>query len=1152
MAADDYPTRLALAQEVVRKISDHMQGSTPEAAELHEDRPKNMFPCGALHPPEEGADEVEQFEAEFAATEYTPSALGFAIKVPQREDIAVEVAASLLVYYPVQPTHAEVLAFLARFAPDDAVVEIPPKYKRVHIAVPWTGEQIQLRPTDGFQPLPNAQHALNQALGRAGAAARADPALFGVERGKRRKQTELFQTAHLRDPAFWQRHIDHCARKSQPEWSGNVLHRVREAPDGWILEVLICNETRTEDPALEDVFIGVQLEARGPAGTLLPTRLHEVEARDYRHDPVTYASGRNCDTIADPRGDPWHVRTESVPVYVQRRLAAQEWTARERPIHPTFKALSTPAGLDLLDDIARAMRDYLAQWDGKARGAPGYAADPAQADAGRADFEAEVQRFEQGIAALRDARNRDALAAFCLMNQAFDARFTHAGQPGSEWRLFQVAFIVSELCDVVDRATRPGWTDRPSVLRFPTGGGKTEAYLGLVLFHAFWDRLRGKPYGVTAIAKFPLRMLSLQQFSRVVALFEQAEDIRRASPELRERGDPFSIGYYAGGGNTLNLLDYPVAPDRTGRPSSWSREFAPVRANAGKLAAQEARHRKVPYCPVCVDSAGRPGRVRTTFDELKPGFRHECERCHRVLNLHVTDTEVLRWLPTFVIATIDKLARLATEPWGRALMGEAAARCEQHGYLYTAPHDAPGKPVMQCPVLGCGRPLFTPPRNVDPVPSILVQDELHLLTESLGAFASHYETMLSETLRRNQARGVGRGPWHVVGSTATIEGYRQLVRQLYNKPQPRRFPVPGPKAGESFYVRETDEHQRIVVGVRPHGMTHVDTVMKLLLVYHRALWRLVDPPTAGPGHALPDAVAGVAPAEAAKLARRYRTSLTYGINRNEVAQVNNSFAGQLNPVLEAEGCRGFDPDRVLNLTGDNEIEEIQDFLDKMENDVPDYPQAVTATSIIGHGVDLDHLNFMVFRGMPHRMAEYIQASSRVGRRAGVPAVVVNVYNPNRERDASHFESHRKYLEFREILIRNIPTTRFSTQALERTIPGLLLHYVNYADPPVDVWKKTTVEGLLREVTSRKAELVEAVRRELGIPDAPDPDSPLVKRQADLVEQLVARVRTDLQRNASTQGDASNKAAARLRALQSLRDTDQQISVFSGGSLEEVS
>ncbi|EQD32295.1 protein containing DNA/RNA helicase, partial [mine drainage metagenome] len=118
------------------------------------------------------------------------------------------------------------------------------------------------------------------------------------------------------------------------------------------------------------------------------------------------------------------------------------------------------------------------------------------------------------------------------------------------------------------------------------------------------------------------------------------------------------------------------------------------------------------------------------------------------------------------------------------------------------------------------------------------------------------------------------------------------------------------------------------------------------------------------------------------------------------------------------------------------------FLDVMQSGRDSgYYQAVTATSIVGHGVDLDSLNMMVFRGMPHSISEYIQAMSRVGRNDGVPALVVNVYNPNRERDSSHFEAHQKYLELRELLLRNIPTTRFSRQALEKTLPGLLLHHV---------------------------------------------------------------------------------------------------------------
>ena len=342
----------------------------------------------------------------------------------------------------------------------------------------------------------------------------------------------------------------------------------------------------------------------------------------------------------------------------------------------------------------------------------------------------------------------------------------------------------------------------------------------------------------------------------------------------------------------------------------------------------------------------------------------------------------------------------------------------------------------------------------------------------------------------------------------------------------------------------TDEPQRFVLGVRPHGLSHVDTVMKVLLEIHRQVAPVADLHSCDAGTSLPGPLIGISESERLKLGRRYRTVLTYGINRNEVQQVNRSYVGQLNPYMHREGLPDFQAERVLDLTGDSSIDRIQEFLDLMESGSDEgYYQAVTATSIIGHGVDLDNLNGIVFRGVPHTVAEYIQAMSRVGRKDGVPAIVVNVYNPNRERDSSHFEAHHKYLELRELLLRNIPTTRFSRQALEKTVPGMILHFVNYEYPLLDLWKKTTVSGLLPVVRDHKSAVLEGVRRRLGIPDSPYPNSSLVQRQDSNVERQVDNVRTELQRTPPG-APSTEYASDRLHALKSLRDTDVSVSIYS--------
>lgn len=1165
--SDDPQTRQAFVQHTVAHLQEQLQGLSPEYDEIHEEMPRNLAPSGALLPRPEG-QLLSELEQEFGRSEYEPSALGFTVKAADGETVELTLGGSLSVYYPVFPTHAEVSEFLERYSQgSEAQIKLPPKYRRVAVTLPTTTVEVPLEPTGGYRVLDAPSQALQRRLAAAADQARNDADLWkAAPRRQRRGHTLTLSRDQLADEGEWEALVASAEARddpAEPEWSGRVYHRVRRVDDGWMIEILLSNTSPLTDWVEEEAFLGVQLSLEASREDLVPIHLPEVEGEDYRYSPWTWAAGSNCDTEVREDDGRVQVATDSVPVYVQNRIEYRRWhTPDGREIRPTFESLSQPGGLDALDELADAMDRYLEGWDASAETAPGSSGAANQVAEARAAFEAEVDRFKRGIEVLRDADNGDLRKAFLLTNEAFDRRFKHrarvdaamrgeepSGEPPA-WRLFQLVFVVSQVPDLLHRDADPERrvedTPDPSVLWFPTGGGKTEAYLGLVVLHAFWDRLRGKPYGVTAIAKFPLRMLSIQQFSRVDEVFEHAELLRQETPLLEgRRGDPFSVGYYAGSSNSWNLLDFPVSPDRADRDTGWTRGFSGIPGDERRLRRLERDHNKVSTCPLCFED-GERGTVETTFDPDKPGFRHECRDCGHRLNLHLTDTEVLRRLPTFVLGTIDKFARVATEQWGRAMFGEARVKCDVHGYLLDAPRDDAGDAVSECPVRGCGRPLRPTPQNVDPAPGLLVQDELHLLTESLGAFASHYETMMKETLRVMQDRGFATGTWKIVGSTATIEGYQHLVRQLYNYETAVRFPVPGPTREESFYVRETDEPQRYVLGVRSHGLSHVDTVMKVLLEYHRLVTPVAELSECPPGTDLPAPLQGISDDQRRSLARRYRTPVTYGIRKSEVAQVNNSYVGQLNPHLAQQGFPRFEDHRVVNLTGDSSVSDIQDFLAKMERDPEDYIQAVTATSIISHGVDLDDLNAMVFRGMPHTMAEYIQSMSRVGRASGVPALVVNVYNPNRERDSSHFESHKKYLELRDILLRHVPTTRFSRQALDKTVPGLLLHVVNYGDEDlVDLWKKTTVDGLLEEVRDRPEEFVDGVKRRLGLVGGTT-DSPLVRRQEEDVERKVKEIRVELQRRSQDPSE-SRYASDRLGALRSLRETDEAIPIYSKGT-----
>ena len=101
--------------------------------------------------------------------------------------------------------------------------------------------------------------------------------------------------------------------------------------------------------------------------------------------------------------------------------------------------------------------------------------------------------------------------------------FLKTSKKYSTWRLFQIVFIVSLVPDIaacdedvlLDSQKAQTTLNEVSLLYFPTGGGKTEAFLGVLIFNLFFDRYRGKECGVTSILRYPLRLLSVQQVQRL-------------------------------------------------------------------------------------------------------------------------------------------------------------------------------------------------------------------------------------------------------------------------------------------------------------------------------------------------------------------------------------------------------------------------------------------------------------------------------------------------------------------------------------------------------------------------------------------------------------------------------------------------------------
>jgi hypothetical protein len=910
-----------------------------------------------------------------------------------------------------------------------------------------------------------------------------------------------------------------------PTWNAGISIRAWPHDDETInIEIIMSNRLRIEEvimfPDIYEVHLfNPWMEIGCDMNVVKRVQLHEIMVRDYRYDTTIYASGINCDVHDRIEGDRLLLSTNVLPIFEQRRRTSNELPElTETNLQPTFDALENDP-IPVLTDVLRSMREYHQRWldryeEFRETGLIS-ADDPVRERyieaAGK--FESEIELVSDGIDILNSPDGEELLTAFQLMNRTMVQAGARRGI--TTWRLFQLTFILSSLPGIYSRV-RDGETPQPRVLWYPTGGGKTEAYLGLILTHAFWDRIRGKEFGTTAWLKFPLRLLSMQQLTRVVGVVSHANTIREVAPELEgRRGDLFSIGLYAGGGNSTNWIDFP--PEPIVNPTNVSRDITTLLA----LGTTEEFNHKVDRCPFCNST------ITTTYDEERTRFIHQCssDDCGQFIPLHVTDTETLKNLSTVIVGTIDKLASIGRVPLTKILFGYAMARCPVHGY--TTRDDG------RCNVLGCPEELLTIPRVYDAAPSLMIQDELHFLKETLGAFDAHYETMTLEISRMaNEEIGDSNlGPYMVIGSTATIEGYEDQIHQMYGFRESVRFPEPGPVSQESFYDHETDEVQRYVLGFRPHNMSHVDAVMKVLLSYHEFILPLAALDETA-WESLGEPFSELTEGNKRDLIQPFVTSLTYALTKMECSQVKKSFLQQLNPLLEPRGLPIFTEGGLVNLTGDSSGLEVQNALDRLETPGDDPIQAITATSIISHGVDVGTLNFMVFRGQPHTSSEWIQAMSRVGRIDGRPAIVVNVYHPMRERDNSHFNHHRKYVEHAGALIRDVPVTRYSTRALIRTLPGLLNNAVMYWSGSNMVWLK---DDFMLQLRGRRDHWMDILRRYYAI-DTAEPSSKEQRLQDALDQEF-----TNLE--ALLTASQADKTMGAMRPMISLREVDEPASII---------
>lgn len=550
--------------------------------------------------------------------------------------------------------------------------------------------------------------------------------------------------------------------------------------------------------------------------------------------------------------------------------------------------------------------------------------------------------------------------AFRLTNEAMELQRIWVGAAGLRWRPFQLGFILLALESTLD-GQHP---DRSIIdlLWFPTGGGKTEAYLGLVVMTAFHRRLsRAVPddgAGVAAIMRYTLRLLTTQQFQRAAAVMCACEAIRAgAVPNVDSSGlgeNPFSVGLWVGRGATPN-----------------SRKEAYV----SRTDSSKPSPRQLKQCPCC--------HAQLNYDQSDNNspvivrcMSPDCALSASPLPIMTVDDDIYARPPTLLIGTVDKFAQIVRKAETAQLFG-----------------------------VGTGAQ-----------PQLILQDELHLIAGPLGTLAGLYEAALDLILSAD-----GSKP-KIIGSTATIRRAPEQVLALFDR-ETCQFPPPGLDASDSgFAVVDHGTAGRRYAGISTAGRSAKFTLQAVAA-------SLLQTGTAG---------------LSAQANDPFFTLVTYFNSLRELGGALVLMQDDVNDTLRLiAASRGNEavrqPAAVEELTSRRSQDEIRDMLERLDQPAgaAGALDVVLATNMLSVGVDIPRLGLMVMNGQPKTMAEYIQATSRIGR-GDVAGLVVAVLNNAKPRDRSHFETFRTW---HDTLYRNVEATSvtpFASRARDRALHAVLV------------------------------------------------------------------------------------------------------------------
>lgn len=542
---------------------------------------------------------------------------------------------------------------------------------------------------------------------------------------------------------------------------------------------------------------------------------------------------------------------------------------------------------------------------------------------------------------------------------------------GFFWRPFQIAFVLMTIESLVNKESKD--RDLVDLIWFPTGGGKTEAYLLLAAFEIFRRRLllKNRGAGTAVISRYTLRLLTSQQFERTSTLVCAMERIRSKN-EDRFGTEKITIGLWVGQGNTPNSLK--DAREKV------EEDLVPSDRPYNPFAIQ-----RCPWCHTRLIPRPTDQNLTIGFEATNQQFRiycpnHSCD-FHQEIPVQVVDEAMYIQPPSILLAVVDKFALLPRNPEIRKFLG--------------------------------GDTRFI-------APSLLIQDELHMLGAALGTVFGVYEAAIDTII---QMFSEGSRP-KIIASTATIRDSNRQSRNLFGR-DCAVFPPPGLDHGNSFFGRVNKEAPgRLYVGVlSPNHTPSTSLIRVAALLAQSAVHCTLN----------------------ANEVDAYWTNVIYHNSLRLLGRTRNFAVDDIPDWLsivsknstQKRALNDYQVDELTSNVADNELPQKLERLFIPASD-PDSLSIVAATNMISVGVDVPRLGLMTVYGQPFSTSEYIQASSRVGRQASHPGLVITHFSKSKPRDTSHYETFRSFHQAIYRFIEPTSVTPLALPARSRCLPAALV------------------------------------------------------------------------------------------------------------------